>query len=551
MGIDIFKKVFRYFQEHTSLLVIIIFIIVEFLINPIGEFCLNDDWAYAKAVKTYLETSELKFSFWQAIPGLPLVFTGIFFSKLFGFSFTVLRLISVGCVIISTLLVDFNLKRLALSKTNRLLVLMLFVFNPLTISLGNSFMPDVFQMFLGIVCFHFMLLYLGNRSVFHFLLFIVFSVLLSLNRQTGILIPIVFAIIFLMREKLNAKNIALAVFPFVITSVGLFLFEYLAKSILPQNYNLQLNNILATVLNPNLNSIKTIGYYFITSTVCLGIFILPLTISSLKENYELLKRSLLSKIILVVYFSLICIKLFYSGNVFPFVGNMFYHLGVGPVILTGFNTDEINSLSILAICVWSILNFAGGLSFFMSLQLLIKKQEDSVEVNSTRLFFRILFILYLLPLCFSYANDRYLLFLIPFYLIAYVISIKKEMDKLYFLLLYIPLFYFSVAGTHDYLALNKARMEATDYLVNEKNVSHKNIDGGFEFNGWHAENTKNYIASHKGRWWFVQNDDYMVSPIERAGYSVERAFRFSSWMSFRFDEILVLKKQEEQMTKEY
>lgn len=545
MGIDIFKKVFRYFQEHISLLVIIIFIVVEFLINPIGEFCLNDDWAYARVVNDYLATSELKFSFWQAIPGLPLLFTGIFFSKLFGFSFTLLRFISIACVIISTLVIDSNLKRLAVSKTNRLLVLMLFVFNPLTISLGNSFMPDVFQMFLGIAAFHFMLLYLGNRNVFDFLLFVVFSVLLCLNRQTGVLIPIVFAIIFLIKEKRNVKNIGLAVLPFVITYAGLLIFEYSSKTILPQNYNLQLNNIFATVLNPNLSSIRTIGYYFITSTVCLGLFILPLTISSLKETYEMLKRSLFSKIVLIVYLALISIKLFYSGNVFPFVGNMFYHSGIGPVILTGFNTDENQVLPFFVSCICAFLNFVGGLSFFMSLQLLMKKQEDSAEINSTKLFFRVLFILYLLPLCFSYANDRYLLFLIPFYFIAYLVSVKKEINTPYFLLLFIPLFWFSVAGTHDYLALNKARMKATNYLVIDKNVSPKNIDGGFEFNGWHAEDTKNYIASHKGRWWFVENDEYIVSPIEKAGYSVERAFGFSSWMSFKFDEILVLKKQDE------
>ncbi|MBP8032942.1 MAG: hypothetical protein KAZ71_00010 [Bacteroidia bacterium] len=128
---------------------------------------------------------------------------------------------------------------------------------------------------------------------------------------------------------------------------------------------------------------------------------------------------------------------------------------------------------------------------------------------------------------------------------AYLVSMKKEINRPYFFLLFIPLFWFSFAATHDYLALNKARMKATDYLVKKKNVSPKNIDGGFEFNGWHAEDTKNYIASHKGRWWFVENDDYIVSPLEKAGYSVERAFGFSSWMSFKFDEILVLKKQDE------
>jgi hypothetical protein len=546
MEVNIFKRVFHYFEKHTYIPVIILFLLAEFLINPIGEFCLNDDWAYAKAVNTFVKTSELKFSFWQAIPGIPLIFTGIFFSKLFGFSFTLLRFISIACVLISTILLDVNLKRLAVSTTNRLLVLVLFVFNPLTISLGNSFMPDVFQLMLGMFTFHFMILYSRNRKGYQLILFIVCSLLLSLNRQTGIIIPLLFFTIVMIREKRNTKNIGLGIMPFLITALGLFIFEYSAKTILPQNYNLQLNNILATLLYPNLNSLKTIGYYFITSTICLGLFSLPLTISSIKQNYELLKKSLFSKLILTMYLALIIVKLLYSGNIFPFVGNMFYHLGIGPVILTGFNTDENHSLSIAATYIWTILNFVGGLSFFISLQLILKKlwEEKQTEATSVKLFFSIIFILYLLPLCFSYANDRYLLFLIPFYVMALIVSMRSEITKFSFLLFFAPLFYFSIAGTHDYLALNKARMQATDYLVRGKSISPKNIDGGFEFNGWYAEDTRNYIATHKDRWWFVEKDDYIISPVGKAGYSVEQAFGFSSWMSFGFNEIFVLKKLE-------
>lgn len=533
------KKFLRLVREHSIYVILFLFFLVELIIDPIGEFCLNDDWAYAQAVRTYVQNSELKFSFWQAIPGLPLIFTGIFFSKFFGFSFTLLRFISIAAVFFSALLIDANLKRLQIDPTQRLFILLLFVFNPLTLYLGNSFMPDVFQLFLGIVTFHFLLRYLENGKNITYVLFILFGLLLSLNRQTGLLLPLIFAILLLQKGNWNAKKMFLALFPFLLTCLALFLFGHLAKDFLPQNYNLQLNNILNILWKPRLNNFVVIAYYFVTSTLCLGLFILPLTISSFKQSYSVLKNSRISQLTLLVYLILVVIKLLYSGNLLPFVGNSFYHLGVGPVIMTGFNTDEGQTLSLTAKIIWILLNFVGAISFFISMQGILKRGEDKGSVSS---FFNLLFVLYLLPLCFSYANDRYLLFLLPFYWMAYAISGKTESNKLSFLFLFLPLFYFGVAGTNDHLSLNRARMQATDYLVKEKHISPQNIDGGFEFNAWHATDSKNYKASHTGRWWFVAQDDYIISPVPRPGYTIERTFPFKSWMSFSFEEIKVLKK---------
>lgn len=533
------EKFLRLIREHSVYLILLLFLLVEILINPLGEFCLNDDWAYAQAVNTYLQTSELKFSFWQAIPGLPLIFTGVFFSKLFGFSFTLLRFISIACVLLSTLIIDANLKRWTSNRTQRLFVLLLFVFNPLTLSLGNSFLPDVFQLFLGLLCFHFLLRYLEHEKSVSYLLLILFSVLLTLNRQTGLLLPLIFALLLLRNGNWTAKKCFIALFPFLLTSLALFLFGYLAKENLPQNYNLQLNNILNTLMHPQLNNFMVIGYYFVSSTLCLGLFILPLTISSFKQSYLSLKNSRIAQLLLLIYLLLVTIKLIFSGNLFPFVGNIFYHVGVGPVIMTGFNTDEAQVLTLTAKIFWILLNFVGAMSFFVSMQSILKKQEDARPVSS---FFKILFVLYLLPLCFSYANDRYLLFLLPFYLMAYVHSNKKESNKLSFLFLFLLLIYFSVAGTHDYLSLNRARAQATDYLTKEKQILAQNIDGGFEFNAWHAKDNKNYKASHTGRWWFVAQDEYIISPVPRPGYTIERSFPFKSWMSFSFEEIKVLKR---------
>ncbi|HRH11854.1 MAG TPA: glycosyltransferase family 39 protein, partial [Bacteroidia bacterium] len=468
--------------------------------------------------------------------------TGIFFSKLFGFSFTLLRFISIACVLLSTLIIDANLKRWTSNRTQRLFVLLLFVFNPLTLSLGNSFLPDVFQLFLGLLCFHFLLRYLEHGKSVSYLLLILFCVLLTLNRQTGLLLPLIFAVLLLGKGNWTAKKCFIALLPLLLTSLALFLFGYLAKEILPQNYNLQLNNILNTLLHPHLSNFVVIGYYFVTSTICFGLFILPLSISSFKQSYLSLKSSRITQLVLLIYLLLVTIKCMYSGNLFPFVGNIFYHVGVGPVIMTGFNTDEGQVLSLTAKIIWILLNFVGAMSFFISMQSILKKQEDPRPVSS---FFKNLFVLYLVPLCFSYANDRYLLFLLPFYLMAYVLSNKKESNKLSFLFLFLPLFYFGLAGSHDYMALNRARMQATDYLVKEKQISPQNIDGGFEFNAWHATDSRNYKASHTGRWWFVGQDEYIISPVPRPGYTIERSFPFKSWMSFSFEEIFVLSRDKD------
>ena len=44
-----------FFKKHLNIFILLnIFLIVESIINPVGEFCLNDDWAYAASVKTLL-----------------------------------------------------------------------------------------------------------------------------------------------------------------------------------------------------------------------------------------------------------------------------------------------------------------------------------------------------------------------------------------------------------------------------------------------------------------------------------------------------------------
>ena len=82
----------------------LLWFVVIALINPVGDFPLNDDWCYAKSVKNYIETGELILYNWGEMTLVGQVFYGIIFSKLFGFSFTVLRISTLLFAISSSLI---------------------------------------------------------------------------------------------------------------------------------------------------------------------------------------------------------------------------------------------------------------------------------------------------------------------------------------------------------------------------------------------------------------------------------------------------------------
>jgi hypothetical protein len=225
---------------------------------------------------------------------------------------------------------------------------------------------------------------------------------------------------------------------------------------------------------------------------------------------------------------------------FPFAGNMFYPVGVGPIIMTGFNTQDVHAVSLTSKIFWSLLSLLGGLSFYMAVISIVRAKNKAT--SPIFYFFIIIFIIYLLPLCLSYANDRYLLFLLPFFFTAYLRSFNFEFNKFWLVISIICMALFSTTTTHDYLSINRARWKATDELVNVKRISSKNIDGGFEFNGWYSDGFKNYNPLHQGRWWWIEDDTYIISPVYIKGYNIENEIKFRSFLSFPFKCIYILKR---------
>src|SRR5262249_18055642 len=128
--------------------VMLLLLVVIALINPIREApARGDDWAYSLTVRHLFETGEYRLDNWAAANMPVQICWGALLSRVFGYSFTVLRLstlslLFVGMIAFYFLLRDFGSDDLQAS------LLMLAVFSsPLILFLGVTFQTDV--QFLG------------------------------------------------------------------------------------------------------------------------------------------------------------------------------------------------------------------------------------------------------------------------------------------------------------------------------------------------------------------------------------------------------------------
>ena len=133
-----------FFKKHRNIfLLLIIFLIVEVFLNPIGEFCLNDDWAYAASVKEFLNKGKFDIGSWPAMTLFVHVLWGSLFAKAFGFSFTILRISVLVLSFVCLCITEKLIFRLTSNQWFAFTMSLLMLFNPIFLCLSNSFMTDV------------------------------------------------------------------------------------------------------------------------------------------------------------------------------------------------------------------------------------------------------------------------------------------------------------------------------------------------------------------------------------------------------------------------
>jgi hypothetical protein len=301
------------------------------LVNPVGDFPLNDDWAYATNVKRFLEEGKLITIGWIAPPIFGHALYGGLFCSLFGFSFTVLRFSTLLMGLFGAGGTYLLVRQLDATRGFALTTALVLAFNPLYFSLSYTFMTDVPFTAISVWAMLFMLRSLLYETDMDFILGSCLAVVAILYRQIGIFIPLAFALAILVKPGRDVKWLLRAgclVVVGVALLIGMKTFLNLTAP-----HNLRWEESLTRLQHPE-RVLKRIFVIAFVAWLYIGLFLFPLAIQLVKFN----RRTRVWPVgLFLICVAVLSAPLIYIGSLMPISrheqGSILTESGVGPVLL--------------------------------------------------------------------------------------------------------------------------------------------------------------------------------------------------------------------------
>jgi len=550
------------------------------LVNPFGDFPLNDDWSYALAVRHFAQTSEIRLSEWGAMSQVwQVVYAGLW-CKVFGFSFTGLRLLTCLIALVGNLVLYRIFRRVTPDRFFALAGVALVFFNPFTFVMTLSFMTEVHFFFWFCLSFLFALRAFdadrpspmtGNLWVSS-----LFASLAFLIRQHGLLVPAALTGALFLDCLRNGrwKDRFLRPLPATLLLPGLTYagFTFWIRHVHGLSPAFQRKLDYLTLLDWSQVTLNLWG-----ALAYLAWFVLPLSVVVLWRWWPRGDRPAQVRALAVFWIGLVASLAWcatvpgtlsasyhvpYSGTM-PFMGNVLYDLGLGPPTLLDVYMNTVHTAGVprwvwrlatwvvcgagvLGVMAWReaarvrlLTRFEHGFAALLLLALVVIEIVISPEKDGG-LFDRHLVNL-LLPGVFLVLGGPSL---------SAQVSVRSV--RVTVVILIAALAWFGVAGTHDYLAWNRARWEGLDFLMQERAVAPDRIDGGFEFNGWYTSPCYprgDSPANRFERAWWVVRDDYRLfwsrRTVDNTRYAVIQDLPWTSWLRFEHRALALTARRDE------
>ncbi len=535
------------------------------MVPPVGEFPLNDDWVYAQAVKDWMETGHYEGHIFSTAAFVGQAWWGRLFCELFGFSFLSLR----WSTLVLWLAAAFGTSMAALQLRVRPSVAALagcvIIANPLMMNLGYTFMTDVPFVGLMAVSGLFYLRALESPRWQWVLLGSLFGAAALLTRQFAVLIPAAFVLSLCPWEARWRQRASI---PLILSLILPWAAAWGLLKMLPSHAA-----EMGYAWNPNLLG-DTMGerifggfkFYGVSMTY-LGLFVLPLAIGAVGYWFRYKEGKWQRRVVgfVLVMLPLAAAVCGSTPNRIPFLGNMFFDTGVGPMTLRGINMGSylwrpvtigawwwLPTLLGLAVAGWML---AGTIRWVVLIPGDGRRPLRDAR-RRQQCFLMIWAVLMVVSLYHPWVPvrfDRYLIgALVPVVLLVAMAPLGRGLGQS--LLAWgslAALYVFSVICLQDYMAWNTTRWVIANRLMNEQGLTAEQIDGGYEFNGWL---TSPYYIERQGAgaflnagpmgWWVVE-DRYAISWLPRAGFSKVEEVRYDSWLAGEKGKLLLLKKKDE------
>jgi 4-amino-4-deoxy-L-arabinose transferase-like glycosyltransferase len=535
---------------YLSLLVIL-WLITVFIVNPIGNFPLNDDWQYARPVQYLINSGHYA----STDAYSPIIVAQVYWGALFclpgGFSFNALRCSTEVLSLTSAVVFYFLLLKSSKNSELSFLATMLLIANPLYVVSSGSFMTDVPFLTFTLLAIYFFYYYMESDKPIHIIVGTFFAVVAVLIRQFGVVIPIAFGITCIIKNKPKFPGIIKYLLPAIVTAIalkaGLFWLKHIGAELQPYGGS-TLHEFLSNPNNIYQRLLKVGSFILVYS----GFFLLPVLVFT--TRYVLVYMTKWQKAIMIFIVLLFIPLLIIWCQKLP-AGNVLSTYGIGP--------PTLKSAGYLALVnpdfpplVLIILQMLGGIGAVLLLINITRRIINVMQAHKLKEFENASFMaVFMLLLCVGYAIllfipdfffDRYLLPFIPLSAIIVFTGMNgyvKVRLPIYITCcsITVGIALFSSAVTHDYFAWNRLRWQATDYLTKDLKVSPHKIDGGYEYNGWMIGK---YYPEAKGKsWWFVDDDEYVVAFHNLDGYTIMKQYSYQSYLPYEIKNIYILHRK--------
>jgi hypothetical protein len=524
---------------------LVLWVLSLFLINIKGEFALIDDWAYAKSVMDFSEFGVFKIYDRIAITFISNLLWGSLFTKLFGFSFFVLRISTVvaGAILIYTFYQWLGL--LTENQKLRVFCTAVLAFNPLFYVLSTTFMTDIFFLMNACISLYFFTVYLKNDKLNLLVWAFLFVIIASLSRQVGMVIPIAFLLVS-FGKKIPIKHRLFTYGGVLISICSLILYYILLASnkSTPSHYTMHPNELYNQVISLNKEIVLRWFFYLYTTIVSLSVLLLPFSLYILSQQKVKTKKAILILSSCLLGFGLIGL---FRDTTFPFNGQIINDYGIGGyfffapysrVAQMSYDLPDLFNVGLISIS-------AGVLIYVVSETFSTLRQK--LKVSRVLQFLLWTAVLYYPCFGFVYVFDRYLLFhfilLIPLLILLFhdALTHSSSSYSAYFVLAVFGLF--TLIGTHDYFEYNRTKTKALNDLTQKQKIRPEYIDGGMEFNAWHGYEKDFYEGNVGKDWWCIKEDDYLISiDKEVKGFTIYKEYPYSNWVGLKQRRLFVLKK---------
>jgi 4-amino-4-deoxy-L-arabinose transferase-like glycosyltransferase len=579
--------------RRDMLIIAAVWLVSVVIVNPIGDFPLNDDWATGLAVKWFLETGSFQPNDWAVMTLITNVAWGSLFCIPAGFSFTALRLSTLAMSLIGILAVYVLVRDLQQPRWLAVVAAATLGANPIYYALSNTFMTDVPFTAIAILAVVFLARSLRNGSTVDLALGTALAVAGTLSRQLAVVIPMAFAASLILSRGFTRGNVLRAVTPVVVCFAALVVVQaWLSESGRLPSQALFVGKESPYVRMENLKSLgdksaeqiaeklQTRGLSFAKNAyvgiLYLGLFLLPVLTAGVPHLLRSRRQG-----VIVLFAAATTAAALTTGivaltglspalprgdqhpvaHLMPMSGNVLMTSGIGPLMLRDnwAGGNYVPALPGLPEQFWLVVTTlsvfgAGILITILGLRLIAlvpwvrrdRANDDDVVGN----FYVLCAVIYLLPVFTFGFIDRYLVPAIPFLIgaiagmrgqLASFLDVDSRKVRYAAAVLLTGFGIFSIAATRDYLSWNRVRWNALNELMSGYHVGPQDIDGGFEFNGLYLYDPEYEYDPRKG-WWWVQGDKYRIAFGEMLGYRVIKEYRYQHWLPPYVGRVTVLEE---------